>query len=159
MRKYLLGVLEALGHFCVLAVQGGGQRVLAPLALQIDISDEFLLAGEDDLGLVGEVNLHDLVAEPEHDRVFGLHPLLDVAVAGVRRLVLLDLHLGVRVEVVPEVLQQRHFLLQLTLRRVFAQFVRGYCVRFVPLLLFDVFEVLPVFVHDYFCGIVEVHAR
>ncbi len=31
-----------------------------------------------DLCVVGEVNLHYLVGEPEHDCVLGLHPLLDV---------------------------------------------------------------------------------
>jgi hypothetical protein len=104
MRQYLFSVLKSLGHLSILVVQGSGQGVFCPLSLQAEIGHFLQLTGKDDFGLVCEVHLDDLVAEPEHDGMLGLHPLLDEAVTALGR-GLFGLGLAVRVEVVPEMLQ------------------------------------------------------
>lgn len=111
MRQDLLGVLQALGHLCVPALEGAGERMLALLAFEIDVGHQFLLTGQDDLCFVGEVDLDYLVAESEHDGVFGLHPLLDVAAGSLRWRFLIGLSLGICIEIVAEMLEQGNLLL------------------------------------------------
>jgi fucose 4-O-acetylase-like acetyltransferase len=90
--------------------------------------------------------------------MFGLHPFFNVTVAGIWRLVFVELDFGVRVEVVTEMLQKGYFFLELPLGGIIAEFVGSDGICLVTLLFLDVFKVLSVFVHDYFCRIVEVHS-
>lgn len=69
------------------------------------------------------------------------------------------LGLAVRVEVVSEVLQQGHFFLQFTFRRIIAESVRSDGVCLVSLLLLDILEILTISVHNDFGGVIEVHSR
>ena len=119
----ILGVLQPLGHFDVVALQSLVQGHRRPLSFLVDISDESALRVQQDFSVVLEVNLHDLVAKPEHDCVLSSHPLLDVY--GPREglkpegCVLLPLNqlllfLGVEglLQVALEVLEESHFLLE-----------------------------------------------
>lgn len=54
-------------------------------------------------------------------------------------------------------LEESDLLLQFSLRRVVAQFVRSYGIGLVALLLLDVLEVLTVLVDDYLRRVVEVN--
>lgn len=132
--------------------------MLTLLALEVDVGHQFLLAGEDDLSLICEIDLDYLVAESEHNGVFGLHPFLDVAARSIWRCFLIDVDLGLSIEIVAEMLKEGNLLLELSLRWEAAEFVRSEDVCLVALLLFDVFEVFAVLVHDDFCGIVEVNS-
>ena len=49
-----------------------------PLALFIDVCDEATLGIEEDLCVILEIDLDDLVAQPEHNCVLRTHPLLHV---------------------------------------------------------------------------------
>lgn len=89
--------------------------------------------------------------------MFGLHPFLDVATGSIRRGFLVGLNLGLSIQVVAEVLQQGDFLLQFSLRRETAKFVRREDVCLVALLLLDILEILAVFVHYDLGGVVEVN--
>lgn len=148
MSQDLLRVLQPLGHFGVLAIQSSSQWVLAPLALQVDICHQFLLARQDDFCFVSKVDLYDLVAEPEHDSVFCFHPFLDVAVASIRTALLIKLYLGIGIEIVPEMLEQSNLLLQLSLWGIVVYLVRSNRIGFIACLLLDIFESLPVLIHD-----------
>jgi hypothetical protein len=55
-------------------------------------------------------------------------------------------------------LEECDLLLQFSLRRIVAQFVRSYGISLVALLLLDVLEVLTVLVDDYLRGVIEVNA-
>jgi hypothetical protein len=62
--------------------------------------------------MILEIDLYDFVRKSEHNGVFGAHPFLDVdRTAGGRRGLLL-LVLRHALEVTLEVLQQRHFFVQ-----------------------------------------------
>ena len=78
----VLGVLEALRHLCVVAVQGLVERHSRSLALLVDIGHVSVLGVEKDLSVVLEVDLHYLVAQSEHDGMLGSHPFLDINGAG-----------------------------------------------------------------------------
>ena len=156
-----------LRHLHVATVEGSGQWVLALLALDVDICHQLLLAGEDDLGFVGEVDLHNLVAESEHDRVASLHPLLHVTERTLALLVIigLGLDLAVGVEIVAEMLQQRHLLLEFAFLGKVLQRVGGHGVDLLVGLLLDVVkipelneEVLSLGVKDDLGRVVEVDA-
>lgn len=54
-------------------------------------------------------------------------------------------------------LEEGDLLLQFSLRRVVAQFVRSYGIGLVALLLLDVLEVLTVLVDDYLRRVVEIN--
>lgn len=114
MRQNLLGVFESLGHFGVLAVKGCCQWVLTSLALEIDVCDEFLFRRQDNLRLVSEVDLDNLVTQPEHDGMLGLHPLLDIDIPG-REIAILVFDLVLVVEIVAEVLEESDFFHEFTL--------------------------------------------
>ena len=57
MCEDFLGVLEPLGHFRVVGLQGSGNWVVAALALFVDVGYLLALAAQDDLGFVLEVHL------------------------------------------------------------------------------------------------------
>jgi hypothetical protein len=80
--EYLFSIFESVSHLCVVAIEGRRKRVLASLTFGVDVCDEFLFAGEDDLRFIGEVDLHDFIAEAKHDGMFGFHPFLYVAEGG-----------------------------------------------------------------------------
>ena len=123
----VLRVLQALRHLLIIGVKCLAERHDRPLALLVDVGDQTVVRVEQDLRVVLEVDLHDLVAQPEHDGVPGSHPLLDVDGAGLRlHLVLyfaLHVHLCMlvtcallgcrRLQVALKVLEQCDFLLEL----------------------------------------------
>ena len=120
----ILRVLETLRHLRVVAVQGLVQWHRRSLALLVHIGHVPILGVEQDLCVILEVNLDYLVAKPEHDRVLGSHPFLDVNGAGrvlqfvglVHFVSLNELLLLLRVVILfqirLEMLQQSHLLLQ-----------------------------------------------
>lgn len=91
--------------------------------------------------------MDDFVAESEHDGVFSLHPLLDVAVARVCRGIGIYLHLGVGVEIISEMLQKGHFFLELAFRRVVAEFVWSDSISLVSYFFLNVFKILSIFIN------------
>lgn len=166
MGKYLFGVVESLLHFLVAALEGSGKRVVAAFCLLVDVGEHLELRGEDDLGLVGEVDLHDLVGETEENGVAGLHPLLEVyqgSVGVVHHLFWLFLVqvllVGLFLQVVLEVLQQGHLLVQFL--RVVVQGVAAHHVlsfQFIlHLLLLEILEEELLGVHDDLGRVVEEH--
>ena len=72
-----------------------------------------MLARQDYFCLISEVYLNNLIAQSKHDGMLGFHPFFHVAVASVWRGVFVQLNLRIRVQIVPEVLQQGYFLLKL----------------------------------------------
>lgn len=51
----------------------------------VEVSDDSQLRAQDDLSLVLEDDLHDLIAEPEHNSMLCSHPFLHVNVRQVFR--------------------------------------------------------------------------
>ena len=78
MSQDVLGVLQTLDHFKVGRLHGRVQGVGASLSTLVNIGDNLGLGAEHDLRVVLEVDLHDLIAQAEHDRVPCAHPLLYV---------------------------------------------------------------------------------
>ena len=78
MSENILSILQSLGHFCVVAVQGLAERHDRTFSLLINISNKTIVRIQKNLCVVLEVNLHDLVAQAEHDSVTSAHPLLHV---------------------------------------------------------------------------------
>lgn len=78
MGEDILRVLQSLRHLCVVALQGLIQGQGLSLALFIDIGNQPVLRVEQDLGMVLEIDLHNFIAEPEHDGMLSAHPLLDI---------------------------------------------------------------------------------
>ena len=78
VRQDVLGVLESLGHLCVVAFQGYVQRQSLPFALLIDICDQPVLRVEQYLRVILETHLHYFIAESEHYGMLRPHPLLHI---------------------------------------------------------------------------------
>ena len=81
MSQDVLGVLQPLCHFCVIAVQRLVQRHRRPLSLLVNIGHVSVLRVEKNLSVVLEVNLNNFVAEAEHNGMLCPHPLLHVDAA------------------------------------------------------------------------------
>lgn len=103
MSEDFFSVLKTFGHFSVFAVQSGGERVLAFLSFEVDVGNEFLFTGEDDLRLVSEVYLDNFVAKPKHDGMFSFHPLFDIHIPS-REVTSVRIHPVFIVQVVSEML-------------------------------------------------------
>ncbi len=78
MRENIFGVFEPLGHLGVVAVKGLVKWHCRAFSLLVNIGDVAVLRVEQNLSVVLEVHLHNFVAQPEHDCVFGSHPFLHV---------------------------------------------------------------------------------
>ena len=76
MGQDFLGVFESLLHFGVVMLEGNSDADAGDLGLLISVSDHFRLGTQLDLSLVLEVDLDELVAQPKHDSMPSLHPLL-----------------------------------------------------------------------------------
>ena len=116
----VFGVLESLGHLCVVGLECMVQRQRLSLALLIHVSHQSALRVKQNLCMVLEVYLHYLVAQSEHYRVFSPHPLLHVdglpsqspcATLRTTHSVLCAFLLLVILQVRPEMLKQCHLLL------------------------------------------------
>lgn len=121
----IFGVLQSLGHLCVVRIESLIKWHRRSVTLLVDIGYVSILRVEQDLSVILEVNLHDLVAQTEHDGMLGPHPLLHVnrswwilkLVGLVEEVPLNELLLLLRIvillEVTLEVLEQSDLLLQL----------------------------------------------
>lgn len=78
----VLCVLQSLCHLGIVAIQCLVEWHGGPLALLVDVGDVAVLGVEQDFSVILEVNLNYLVAEAEHDCMFGTHPFFDVNGAG-----------------------------------------------------------------------------
>ena len=78
MSKDVLGVLQSLGHLGVVAIQGLVEWHGLSLTLLVHVGNISVLRVEQDFSVVLEVDLNNLVAESEHNGMFGTHPFLDV---------------------------------------------------------------------------------
>jgi len=87
--------------------------------------------------------------------MFGLHPLLDVAISPISW-VFVEIDLIVSIKVVSEVLKKSHLLLELSFGRILAHFIRGDRVSFVSCFFLDVLEVLAIFVNNDFGWVIEI---
>ena len=82
MREYIFGVLQTFGHLKVGALECTGQRVGAPLTFFIHVGYNSSFTGQNNLSLILEIDLHNLVGQPEHNSMASAHPLLDVDFGG-----------------------------------------------------------------------------
>ena len=95
--QYVLGILQSLSHFCIVAVQGLTERHDGTISLLVHIGHQSIIRIQQDLCMVLEVYLYDFVAQTEHDGVAGPHPLLHVhrawsrSVLWITKLVLLSM--------------------------------------------------------------------
>ena len=78
----VLGVLQPLSHFSIVAIQCLVQRHSRSFTLLVHIRHVAVLRVQQDLSVVLEVNLHNLVTESEHDGMLGSHPFFDINGAG-----------------------------------------------------------------------------
>ena len=78
MGQDIFGVLQSLGHLCIIAIQGLVQWHSRSLTLFVDVSDISIFRVQQNLSVVLKVYLYNFVAEAEHDGVLRSHPLLDV---------------------------------------------------------------------------------
>jgi len=62
VRQDILGVLQALGHLLVVAVESVAQRHDRPLTSLVHVGDEAVFRVEQDFCVVLEVDLNNLVA-------------------------------------------------------------------------------------------------
>ena len=74
----VLRVLETLCHLGVIAIKSLVQWHGRPLSLLVHVGHISVLRVKQDLCVVLEVNLHNLVAETEHNGVLCPHPFLHV---------------------------------------------------------------------------------
>ena len=78
VRQDILGVLQPLRHLSIVAIESLIQWHRRSVSLFVNIGYISILRVKQDLRMVLEVNLHNLVAQTEHDGVLGPHPLLHV---------------------------------------------------------------------------------
>jgi len=82
MREDVLCILKALCHLRIVGVQGLIEGHGRTLALLVNVSHISVFRIQEDLCVVLEIDLHDLVAQTEHDGVLRAHPFLHVDRAG-----------------------------------------------------------------------------
>ena len=162
VREDILGILQPLGHLGIGRLQGLVQGQRAPLSAFIHIGDLPAIRVEQDLGVVLEVDLHDLVRKSEHDRVLRLQPLFDVGAGALGLFGCLFVFLLTRIglQVGAEVLQERHLLLQLL--RILGQCMRAHHVLLFRLgdgLPLEIVEVLAIQIEHNFSRVVEKDSR
>jgi hypothetical protein len=74
----VLGILQSLGHFGVVALESMVQGQSLSFTLLVDVGHQSALRIQQDLCVVLEVHLHDLVAQSEHNSMLRSHPLLNI---------------------------------------------------------------------------------
>ena len=74
----ILGVLQPLCHLGVVAVESLVQGHRRSVSLFVNIGYISILGIQQDFRVILEVDLHNFVAQTEHDGVLGPHPLLHV---------------------------------------------------------------------------------
>ena len=74
----IFSVLQPLRHFGIVAVQGLVQWHRGAVTFLVHVGHVPVLRVQQNFRVVLEVNLDDLVAQAEHDRVLGSHPFLDI---------------------------------------------------------------------------------
>lgn len=125
MSKNLLRVLKSLRHLHIIRLKSWRERIVASFPDLVDVSYLLVLWAEQDLCLVGEVNLDYLVREAKHYGMLSLHPFLHVNQRLVAFLPICLLHLTT-IQVVLEVLHKNDLLLEFL--RVLRHVVRCHCV-------------------------------
>lgn len=118
-----------------------------------------MLRRQNHFGFIGEVHLHDLVAQTEQDRVACFHPFFKVDHRGVLRVFEIGdfLQILLPFQVVFEMLKQCHFLLEFFWIIMVIVLVD----RILPIigLAFHVLEILALRMRDDLSRIVEEHTR
>ena len=110
MSKNLPRILKSLRHLHIIRLKSWRERIVASFPDLVDVSYLLVLWAEQDLCLVGEVNLDYLVREAKHYGMLSLHPFLHVN----QRLVafLPILLYPTTIQVVLEVLHKNNLLLE-----------------------------------------------
>ena len=131
MRENLLCVLKPLLHLRIIHLKRLPEPDIDDLPLLIGVAHHLGHRTDLNLRLILEIDLNQLVAQSEHDRVSRLHPLLQVhqmtllAVGDRQRLCPLHRLWRLRLivlQVAPEMLEERQFLVELPLIRIVIDF-------------------------------------
>ena len=156
MSENFLCVLESFGHFCIFAVKSCCQGIITSLSFQVDVSYKLLFTWQNDFSLVCKVNLNNFVAESEHDGVFSLHPLLDIAISIIRCSIFIEINFVVSIQVISKMLKKGNFFLKLSFSRIIADLIRCNCISLVSLFLLNVFKIISIFIDDDLSWIIEI---
>lgn len=78
MSEDVLRIFQSLRHFCVVAIQSLVERHCRSFALLVHVRHISILRIEQYLCMVLEIDLHDLVAQTEHDGMLRSHPFLNI---------------------------------------------------------------------------------
>lgn len=168
VRENVLGILQSLGHLCIVAVQCLIKWHCRSLTLLVDVGHISVFRVQKDFSVILKVNLHDFIAQTEHNSMLGPHPLLDIhRTWGILLLVSNVLFISlnklllfnwviVLLEIGFEVLQESHLFLEL-FGEVSKVVLRHHILLFICSdgLSFVVVELVACRLSHYFGGVIE----